>query len=54
MKGNTMRSSAVSGRGLRNLTYWQKREVIRFLWFVIAAAFLVQLMLLEVGEKSFY
>ena len=54
MKGNTMRSSAVSGRRLRHLTHWEKREVVRFLWFVIAAAFLIQLVLLEIGEKSFY
>jgi hypothetical protein len=41
-------------KGLPRMTSYGKIEMIRFLWFVIAAAFIANLALLWGSDKSFY
>ena len=59
MEGENMNEYTYIGpfqkkRGLPRMTMYGKIEVIRFLWFVIAAAFIANLALLWGSDKSFY
>ncbi len=54
MSERTLKKPVSKRIGSRKMTYWQREEWIRFLWFVIAAAFVVQIALTKGGDKSFY
>ena len=54
MKENTWKRLVRIRKGLRQMSYRKKRRLLRFIWFLIAVAFVIQITLLDGGGKSFY